>query len=298
MSNYFEKNYISSIKLADLANEIGDYRFALKNYIYALDNLIKLESKPSELLLSADELNERINTLEKIKNEGKSILYYKKWLLTKSKFVIGKQCFKFLYLENDKEKKKEKTPDSEEQTALYNRGHIFEDKFRNSEFPGGINIKDKVGNWGFFDSYTNYLLNLTGKQVIFEATIIEDDVLIMCDVLVKDENGKIDVYECKLYKEINNVILEDLSIQYTICRKRFGDSLRSFNLVLRADEEGNKWVIKDLLEELANSKNDVDASIQLFKDVIKNSEPSVDMGEHCDSPYECGFKVYCAKLKQ
>jgi hypothetical protein len=45
-------------------------------------------------------------------------------------------------------------------------------------------------------------------------------------------------------------------------------------------------------------KSDVDASIQLFKDVIKNSEPSVDMSEHCDSPYECGFKAYCAKLKQ
>ena len=297
MSNYFEKNYISSIKVADLANEIGDYRCALKNYIYALDNLIKLESKPSELLLSADELNERINTLEKIKNEGKSILYYKNWLLTKSKFVIGKQCFKFLYLENDKEKKKEKTPDSEELTALYNRGHVFEDNFRNNEFPSGINVQEKVGNWFFFDSYTNYLLNLPGKQVIFEATIVEDDVLIMCDVLVKGENGKIDVYECKLYKEINNVVLDDLSIQYNISRKRFGDNLRSFNLVLRADEEGNKWVIKDLLEELANSKNDVDASIHLFKEVIKNPEPIIAMSDHCDSPYECGFKAYCAKSK-
>jgi hypothetical protein len=298
MSNYFEKNYISSIKLANLANEIGDYRCALKNYIYALDNLIKLQSNPSELLLSDDELNERINTLEKIKNKGKSILYNKKWLLTKSKFVIGKQCFKLLYLENDKEKKKEKTLDSQELTALYNRGHIFEDNFRNSEFPEGINVKDKVGNWGFFDSFTNYLLNLPGKQVIFEATIIEDDVLIMCDVLVKDENGKIDVYECKLYKEINNVILEDLSIQYNICRKRFGDILRSFNLVLRADEKGEEWVIQDITEELANSKSDVDASIQLFKEVIKNAEPSIEMGNHCDSPYECGFKAYCAKLNQ
>ena len=298
MSNYFEKNYLSSIKLADLASEIGDYRCALKNYISALDNLLKLQSKPSELLLSADELNDRINALEKTKNEGKSILYNKKWLLTKSKFVIGKQCFKFLYLENDKEKKKEKTPDSEELTALYNRGHLFEDNFRNNEFPGGINVQEKVGNWFFFDSYTNYLLNLPGKQVIFEATIIEDDVLIMCDVLVKDENGKIDVYECKLYKEINNVILEDLSIQYNISKKRFGDSLRSFNLVLRADEEGEEWVIHDLTEDVANSKGDVDASIQLFKEVIRNPEPIIDMGEHCDSPYECGFKAYCSKLKQ
>ncbi len=295
MSNYFEKNYLSSIKVAELANEIGDYKWALKNYISALNNLNKLDQNPSNLLLSVAELNERINTLEKIKNEGKSILNFSKWLLSKSKFVIGKQCVKYLYLEGNK--KSEKTPFSAEKQALLNRGRDFEDKVREIEFPGGINVSKILKQTSLLDSYTNYFLNLEGKQVIFEATIIEDDVLIMCDVVVKNINGKIDVYECKFNKEINIAIRQDLSLQYSICRKRFGDKLNSFNLILRTDDEGEEWAILNLTEELVNSTSEVDASIQLFKEIIKNPEPNIAMSYHCDSPYECGFKAYCAKLK-
>jgi hypothetical protein len=295
MSYYYKKEYFKSIKTATKACEVGDYKFALTQLINALDNLNKIDAESDELLRTKAEVNEEIHNIKKMQNKGDSFLIEEIWQLTKSSFVLGKKCIKSLYLES--EKKSEKTPFSKEKLALLDRGRIFENKFRENEFPAGINISKTLEITSLLNSYTIHLLNSPGKQIIFEATIIENDVLIMCDVLIKNENGRIDVYECKFNKEINIAIREDLSLQYTICRKRFGDNLNSFNLVLRADDEGEEWVIHDLTEDLANSKSDVDASIQLFKEIIKNPEPSIDMGDHCDSPYECGFKAYCSKLK-
>ena len=47
-------------------------------------------------------------------------------------------------------------------------------------FPGGINVKDDVGVTAYFKSYTNYLLNRDYISTIYEATIIEKNVLVMC----------------------------------------------------------------------------------------------------------------------
>ncbi len=217
------------------ASKIGDHKFALNKYISALANIDKIITKSDELLSSINDVNEKIDIIRKMKNNGDSFLIEENWLLTKSLFVLGKKCTKALFLEL--RKNSEKTPYTKEKLALFDLGRVFEDKFRENEFPDGINISKTLGKTSLLNSYTVNLLNSSGKQIIFEATIIENDVLIMCDVLIRDENGKIDVYECKFNKEINFAIFEDLLIQYTICKKRFGDSLRSFNLVLRADEE-------------------------------------------------------------
>ena len=80
-------------------------------------------------------------------------------------------------------------------------------------FPGGINVKDDVGVTAYYKSYTNYLLYQESVSTIYEATVIEDDVLVMCDVLVKDNNGMIDIHECKSSLAINDAIKNDLAIQ-------------------------------------------------------------------------------------
>src|SRR5690606_19281302 len=117
--------------------------------------------------------------------------------------------------------KHEKTPISEEKRNLFDKGHLFEKKVREFEFPGGINIKDIVGNFAYFNSYTEYLLSNKGRQVLYEATIIENEVLVMCDILIKNMDDTIDIYEIKLNKEMNEAIMNDLSIQYWICKERF-----------------------------------------------------------------------------
>jgi hypothetical protein len=280
MSHLFKKNYNQIIKLARTADEIGDFNCALNNYIIALEILNKSNNKSKEFLRSAADLKKLIDRLEKKKDKSNSVLFYN----------IGKRCLKNLFAE------KEKSAMIEPQLSLFNSTCEHGDRFREEQFPRAINVLDKVGNWGFFDSYTKYLLKLSGKQVIFEATIIEDDILIMCDVLVKNENGKIDIFEIKYENELNKSVLKKLAEKYTICNKRFGINLNSFNLILRSGDTGQDWYIQDLMEMLTNLSPIENELINSFKVVLKNEGFITEQHNYCDSPAECGFQRYCTKL--
>ena len=274
---------MNDIKLGDLANEIGDYRFA--NYLYA--RALKKEA------LVTEELKEKFDETEKLKWDGKSILSFDGWKLSKSSYVKGNQCLKYLYL--DKYKKKERTPVDEETQARFDRGHTFEDIVRDKQFPGGINIKDKVCNFGYFNSYTKYLLNQPIEMTLYEATIIEDEVLVMCDVLVKSDDGFVDIYEIKSSTKANIAISNDLKLQYAVCKKRFKDRLRSFNLILRVEDDEPKWVIENRIDELVDKTILVDEVTDKFKKVLNGREPEIAMGDHCTTPYRCEFIDYCEK---
>ena len=225
-----------------------------------------------------------------------STLSYDRWTLTKSSFVKGRQCTKLLHLYTFK--RNEQTPVSKELQKVFDRGHSFEDYVRENGFPGGINVKDEVSKFGYLNSYTKRVLSEPGSKVLYEATFIEDEVLVMCDILTKDQDGRIDVYEIKLNKELNKAIWNDLAIQFTICKKRFGSALRSFNAILRVDENGQHWTEIDMTEQLDLKVNQVQDQIVEFKNILENQEPEINMGEHCNKPYACAFKEYCTRLQR
>ncbi|MGA0246660.1 MAG: hypothetical protein ACO3JZ_08250 [Schleiferiaceae bacterium] len=225
-----------------------------------------------------------------------SILSYDRWTLTKSSFVKGRQCAKLLHLYTFK--RNEQTPVSKELQKVFDRGHSFEDYVRENGFPGGVNVKDEVSKFGYLNSYTKRVLSEPGSKVLYEATFIEDEVLVMCDILTKDSDGFIDVYEIKLNRNLNEAIWNDLAIQFTICKKRFGGALRSFNAILRDDESGQHWTEIDMTEQLDLKVNQVQDQIVEFKNILENQEPEINMGEHCNKPYACAFKEYCTGLKR
>ena len=169
---------------------------------------------------------------------------------------------------------------------------------REQDFPGGINVKEKVGNFAYFNSYSHYLLSLPTKQTIYEATIIEDQVLVMCDVLIKNEDGAIHVYEIKLNSELNDAIIADLTVQYFICKKRFASNLKSFNLILRTAGENKLWKIENLTDELEKNTESVSNKISAYKAILQNTEPAISMGDHCNKPYECEFIEYCRNRRE
>ena len=291
MSDYINYIDFNAIKLADLANEIGDYKCAVDNYSKALNRLRNYQGDMMQPIMMASEIVKKINKINTKIGIGKSVLKFDVWKLTKSSFVKGNQCLKYLYL--DKHKRQEKTPISKGKQHLFNQGHSFEEIVRNNEFPNGINIKDKVGNFAYFNSYTSYLLNSTGEHTIYEATIIEEEVLVMCDILIKSENGNIHIYEIKLNTELNEAIVADLAIQYTICKKRFTSNLKSFNLVLRTEDKIKNWKIENLTDDLEKQMNNVNARINDYKTILQKDEPVLLMGDHCNTPYDCEFTEYC-----
>lgn len=289
MSDYINYIDFNAIKLADLAYEIGDYKCAVDNYSKALNRLRNYQGDRMQPIMMASGIVEKINEINTKIETGKAVLKFDVWKLTKSSFVKGNQCLKYLYL--DKHKKQEKTPISKEKQELFNQGHRFEELVRNNEFPDGINIKDKVGNFAYFNSYTRHLINSTNRQTIYEATIIEEEVLVMCDILVKNEDGNIHIYEIKLNTELNDAIIADLAVQYTICKKRFTSNLKSFNIVLRTEDKN--WKIENLTDNLEKQVDIVISKINDYKMILQKDEPSLLMGEHCNKPYECEFIEYC-----
>ncbi len=286
---------IGLIKLGDLAVELGDLVLAVDCYSKVLNRVNASDGSVLRNKNTINELTEKLDQLDVKESNAFPILYADNWKLSKSSFVKGTQCAKYLFL--DTFKRDEKTPPSKETLVVFGRGHRFEDTFREKMFPGGINVKDDVGVTSYYKSYTNYLLYQESVSTIYEATVIEDDVLVMCDVLVKGNNGMIDIYECKSSLAINDAIKNDLAIQYSVCKKRFGRKLKSFNLVL-ATEDGN-WTVTDMKSELENQIAGTKKLIAAFKNVISKSEPDIPMGNQCESPYRCEFIEYCTKnIKQ
>jgi hypothetical protein len=295
MADYTSYIDFGAIHLGDLASEIGDYQCAVEQFRKALKKLNGYQGDQMHPIFMAGELKRKIETAESNRHLGKSFLKFDTWKLTKSSFVKGNNCVKSLYL--DKFKRIEKNVISKELQAIFDKGHSFEDNVRLSEFPGGINIKEKVQNFAYFNSYTNYLLHQTSETILYEATLIEEDVLVMCDILVKDENGLIDIYEIKLNSEPNEAILSDLAIQFTICKKRFGNTLRSFNLILRSTEEDSTFKIHDLTNDLTYKVDSINEKIKEFKSILSQAEPEIEIGSQCHKPYECDFTGYCGRLK-
>ena len=293
MDDYIGYLDFTAQNMAKLALELGDYECALENYIKAKDRLDKYQGDRMLPIMMAADLSKAIQEMAKKVNEGQRILYKSPWSLTKSSFVKGNQCHKYLYLEIYN--RSEKTPPSKELQEIFNRGILFEKNVRNSLFQVGVNVKEKVQDFSYFNSFTIYLLGLPEQKVIFEATIIEDLVFVMCDILVQNEDNTIDIYEIKSSTNINDAILADLSVQYAICKKRFQTNLKSFNLVLRKDTADFGFEIINLTEDLDKKIDTVNDKINEFKRVLKDSEPQITMGEHCQKPYECEFKTYCTK---
>ena len=56
------------------------------------------------------------------------------------------------------------------------------------------------------------------------------------------------------------------------------------------------FAIKDLTETVRQMQSGVDEKVELLKACISNpEEPSLKLGHHCFSPYDCGFWKYCSE---
>ncbi len=121
----------------------------------ALKRLLQYQGDRMQPMQMTKDLSDKIDKLNSNNNFGVSIFEFNQLKLSKSSFVKGTKCLKYIYL--DKYKKLEKTTFSIETKDLFAKGHQFEETERLAEFPNGINVKDKVGDFAYFNSYTKYI---------------------------------------------------------------------------------------------------------------------------------------------
>ena len=295
MADYINFLDLEVIDCADAAFAKQQYNVSSLLYGMAHRKLMQYQGDRMLPIQMAGELKEKLLKSEMAwaKNPHQYPLTYNSWNLSKTSFVKGKQCLKQLYL--DKYKKDERTPPTPETILLWTKGRDFEDRVRRNMFPNGIDVsKAMASKFGYFFSYTNDALINNAAITLFEATIIADEILVMVDMLDKDKDGNLDFYEIKLHSKLTKSILWDLSVQYYVVKKRFGDKLRSFNVVLRVGNEG--WKVVNVKEKLEKRLEETGAKGMEFLQLLKTgTEPEIPMGTHCDVPYSCDFKEYCLK---
>ena len=212
------------------------------------------------------------------------------YILTKSTYVKGLQCIRSLYL--NKHCKHLSTPFSKERLASFERGRMFEKKFK-AQFRSAVDIDEKLGNKIHqYPVFTENLLDKNKEITLFEAGFIHNDVLVLTDVLKKNIDDSYTIYEVKNSTELKDVHISDLSVQYFVCKNKLGN-IRDFNLVINDNEN---FKIINLTQQLQNNIPFVKENISKFKNILAQSEaPIIEMGNHCDLPYECEFREYCGK---
>jgi hypothetical protein len=221
--------------------------------------------------------------------------------LSKSLYTKGIQCPKALWLK--KYNPNVLTPPDESAQAIFDTGNIVGD-FACQLFPDGKEVP-------FTREYDEMIITTKkwldeGLFSIYEATFNYEGILVMVDILtIKD--GEVSIYEVKSSTEVKDIYLHDVSIQYYVL-KNLGYKIKSAHVVhinneyVRGDELDiyELFKIVDVTNEVETMQSNIPSILKEFETYLsdKENEPNIDIGKHCNKPYECDAKNYCWKVQR
>ena len=232
----------------------------------------------------------------------------KKIPLSKSLYLNGLQCQKYLWLKTYK-KEKLQQPDAKLKRIFLTGDKVGEKAC--ALFPGGMAIKyDKA----IPDSER---IELTKKYItdevktIYEATFKHNGVLVMVDILNLDNEGNYEIYEVKSSTWNSNKKLEDIdtyikdiSIQYYVlngCGLKISKACVTLlnGEYIREEKENldNLFIHIDVTEKVKSLQNEIPEILKSFQSTlaIEKTEPEIDIGWHCKKPNICFGYTYCWK---
>ena len=222
-----------------------------------------------------------------------------KYSLSKSSFIKGLQCEKYLYLYKNNYELKDPIKDSSQ--AVFDQGNQI-GLLAQSLFPGGVDCSP-LSHFKITESVKktmNFIEN--GENLIYEATFIFNEILAALDILVKDNEGW-KAYEVKSSTSIKDTYIKDAAIQYyTIINS--GINLVDISIVYVNKKyiyngylEKNKFfTIESVKDEVLEYLPSIPNKVSRFKNILDlDSTPKIDIGPHCLKPYECDFKGTCWK---
>ncbi|RXJ80161.1 DUF2779 domain-containing protein [Arcobacter sp. F2176] len=221
--------------------------------------------------------------------------------LSKSLYTKGIQCPKALWLK--KYKPSVLTPPDEQAQAIFETGNIV-GNFACQLFSEGKEVP-------FTREYDEMIATTKkwldgGVPSIYEATFNYEGILVMVDILTIS-NGEVSIYEVKSSTEVKDIYLHDVSIQYYVLQN-LGFSIKSASVVhinseyVRGESlELNKlFKIVDVTSAVQNLQTNIPSILKEFEIYLndKENEPNIDIGKHCNKPYECDAKNYCWKVQR
>ncbi len=226
-------------------------------------------------------------------------------LLSKSKYIRGLQCDRALWLDVFNPRLARYTA---AQMRRFDRGRDFAYAFK-STFPNGIDISAELKrNVDAYPELTAQLLddNQTpppstsdgppplsqgrSQVTLFEAGFLYDDVLVLADVVHKNEDGSLDIYEVKSGNVLSETYKRDAALQHYVI-----SHCRPINKLCVVYNGENRFDTIDLTEELEEQHNEIARNIAAMKEILSHGEPATPTGQHCLEPYACPYQHYCAQ---
>jgi len=211
-------------------------------------------------------------------------------LLSKSKYLNGLQCLKYLWIQINEP---ERIPETDPVTQyIFDQGHLVGELAKRL-FPGGIDIPtdDFMGNI----NQTKELLEQ--RKPLFEAGILAEGIYSRVDILNPSNENSWDLIEVKSTTSVKDVHLDDVSFQKYCCEKLGLKIEKSFLMhinnqyVKEGEIDPEKFfTLEDITEEVEQSSNGIQDRIADMLEVISATIcPEVTIGKHCNDPYDCAL---------
>jgi hypothetical protein len=223
--------------------------------------------------------------------------------LSKSKLMAFRQCRRRLWLEVHHPDLRE---DSESAKSSYRTGYLVGETARRLYDPEGRGAVIDLETGGTAQALERTSVLLETSQPIFEAGFAAGGGIAFADVLLpvprQGEPGW-RMVEVKSTTRVKDYQRDDVAVQATIARAA-GVRLDSV-AVAHVD---SSWVYPgegryegllkehDLSGEAFARRDEVRSWIDAAQSVVDQaSEPDVDPGRHCTTPFECGFIAHCSR---
>jgi hypothetical protein len=221
--------------------------------------------------------------------------------LSKSKILAFRQCAKRLWLELYRPELREEPPDTEDR---FGTGHQVGDIAKKLFDPNGEGILVDSKHDGIQSALDKTAKLLASRRPIFEAGFSAKGALAFADIMLPAGNAGKDgwhMIEVKSSTSVKDFYHDDIAVQSFVARAS-GVRLASVSLA----HIDSKWAYpgghqyqgllkkSDLTEEALARDNDVKAWIEDARKIAESKiEPDVKTGDHCSTPYQCGFTGYC-----
>ena len=215
--------------------------------------------------------------------------------LSKSKYCLGVQCEKILWLDKYKSEEKEETKND----AVLDNGTEV-----------GIYAQQLFGDY----TVVNFNTNLS-KMIDDTKEYLKQDNIILCEAslsynnnfcsvdILKKDNDSYEIYEVKSSTEVKDIYLDDASYQYYVL-KNLGLNVNKVsiihinsNYVRHGEIELNKlFNIVDITDIAISKQEYIKNKIDELNEYMNNKEEvDKDIDLYCFYPYECPFFKYCSR---
>ncbi|AKG53830.1 hypothetical protein DGWBC_1177 [Dehalogenimonas sp. WBC-2] len=214
-------------------------------------------------------------------------------LLTKSKFMAGLQCPRYLWVYVN-EPQRIPQPDMVTQHT-FDQGHEVGDIAKRL-YPGGIDM----AGLGFREMLTETKVRLDDRKPIFEAAFQSGQLYARIDILNPSDNGAWDIIEVKSSTSVKDENIADVAFQRYVCGQSGIEVNRCFLTHINRDfvKQGDidpaaLLVTEDITEDVLELAGGMSDMVEGMLETMAGPCPAPSIGRACGAPYDCPLKDEC-----